>query len=75
VIENIIGWGLIVVIPLAIIYLGYFVYSRYKSYQDKTTQLMVYRQKLKEEYLINQKSVWLDEDTEKKSQIISTDKF
>ncbi len=73
-IEDIIGWGLIVLIFLGSLYLIYFIYSRYRSYQERQTQYLAYKQKLKEEYLLNQRSVWLDEE-EKKSQIISTDKF
>jgi len=73
-IEDIIGWGLIVAIFLGSLYLIYFAYSRYRSYQKRQTQYLAYKQKLKEEYLLNQRSVWLDEE-EKKSQIISTDKF
>ncbi len=74
-VEDIIGWSLIIIGLIAILYLPYLAYRRYKIYQDMQTQQLIYKQKLKEEYLLNQKSVWLGEDTEKKSQMISTDKF
>lgn len=62
-IENIIGWGLIGLLSITPLYLIYIVYKRYKRWQEKQTQLLYYKQKLKEEYLIHQKTVWLDDDS------------
>jgi hypothetical protein len=62
VIENVIGWTLLVCVFLIIGYVCYRIYSRYIQYQEKQTQRLAYEQKLKEEFILGQQAVWTDKD-------------